>query len=283
MLALHRDRDRRGDAPSCSGGKPPPVGYFSGSSLTTAMRFTPSACELLRDHRHVERPVHRLAAGHRDGVVVEDLVGDVDVGGDAGADRQEARVVVGAVAEVLEHVRSSCVNGAWPIQVAPSPPIWVKVSVLRSIHCDHVVAADAGERAAALGHLGRAVVRAARAEIGDALDRRLVAGERLLLGVEEGEPLRDPLAGVEARDALGDHAGDARRRQLVGRGQDPVALLVELADHLRAHVLASSCRAAPSAGSRSARASPRRRGSPRAPRRTARTPSRSSGQVMPIL
>ncbi len=27
------------------------------------------------------------------------------------------------------------VNGAWPIQLTPSPPIWVKVSVRRSIHC----------------------------------------------------------------------------------------------------------------------------------------------------
>ena len=64
--------------------------------------------ELVGDHRHVERPVHRLAAGHRHGVVVEDLVGDVDVGGDAGADRQQAGMVVGAVAEILEDVARSC-------------------------------------------------------------------------------------------------------------------------------------------------------------------------------
>jgi hypothetical protein len=41
-------------------------------------------------------------------------------------------VEVGAVAQVLEHVRVS-VNGACPAQVTPSPPMWVKVSVLRSI------------------------------------------------------------------------------------------------------------------------------------------------------
>ena len=28
----------------------------------------------------------------------------------------------------------SSVNGAWPIHGAPSPPIWVKVAVVRSIH-----------------------------------------------------------------------------------------------------------------------------------------------------
>ena len=33
---------------------------------------------LMGDHRHAELAVMRLAAGHGDGVVVEDLVGDVD-------------------------------------------------------------------------------------------------------------------------------------------------------------------------------------------------------------
>ena len=42
---------------------------------------------------------------------------------------------VGAVAEIDEDMRALTVNGAWPIQLAPSPPIWVKVVVSRSIHC----------------------------------------------------------------------------------------------------------------------------------------------------
>jgi len=37
-----------------------------------------------------ELAVDGLAAGHRHRVVVEDLVGDVDAGGDRGADRQDA-------------------------------------------------------------------------------------------------------------------------------------------------------------------------------------------------
>ncbi len=45
-----------------------------------------------------------LGAGHRDDVVVEDLVGDVDPGGDRLLQRELAGVEVGAVAEVLEHV-----------------------------------------------------------------------------------------------------------------------------------------------------------------------------------
>ena len=47
----------------------------------------PFGGDLARDVLRRERAVERLAAGHRDGVVVEDLVGDVDARGDRGADR----------------------------------------------------------------------------------------------------------------------------------------------------------------------------------------------------
>ena len=53
-----------------------------------------------RDHA-----VDRLAAGHRHRVVEQDLVGDRRLGRHRLADRQIARVPVGAVAQVLEHVR----------------------------------------------------------------------------------------------------------------------------------------------------------------------------------
>jgi hypothetical protein len=76
---------------------------------------------------------HLLAAGHRHRVVVEQLVGDVHARGDALAHGQDAAVEVGAVAQVGEDVRSF-VKGAWPTQATPSPPIWLKVLVLRSIH-----------------------------------------------------------------------------------------------------------------------------------------------------
>ena len=61
---------------------------------------------LARDLRHRQAAVVGLAAGHRDGVVEQDLVGDVDARRDRGADRQVAGMVVGAVAEILEHVRA---------------------------------------------------------------------------------------------------------------------------------------------------------------------------------
>ena len=62
--------------------------------------------DLAGDLRHGEAAVVALAAGHGDRVVEQDLVGDVDARRDRGADRHVAGMVVGAVAEVLEHVRA---------------------------------------------------------------------------------------------------------------------------------------------------------------------------------
>ncbi len=64
-------------------------------------------------------------------------------------------------------------NGAWPIQVAAFAAHLGEGRGVAVHPVRHEVAADAGQRAAALRHLGRGVVRAAGAEIGDALDRRL--------------------------------------------------------------------------------------------------------------
>ena len=59
---------------------------------------------LMRDLRHGQTAFGGLAAGHRDRVVVEDLVGDVDAGRRCSTHRQQAGMRVGAVAEILEHV-----------------------------------------------------------------------------------------------------------------------------------------------------------------------------------
>src|SRR5690606_5636346 len=64
------------------------------------------ALQLLDQLFHREAAIDVLAAGHGHGVVVEDLVGDVHLGGDGRADGENAGVEVGAVADVLEHVRS---------------------------------------------------------------------------------------------------------------------------------------------------------------------------------
>ena len=66
-----------------------------------------------------------------------------------------------------------------------------------------------------------------------AVDRRPRARQRLLLAAQEFQPLLHALAGVELADAGGDHPLDLRRRELSSRRQDPLALLVELADDPR--------------------------------------------------
>ena len=69
--------------------------------------------------------------------------------------------------------------------------------------------------------------------------------QRAVLLVKEGEALGDAGRGVEAGDAGGDDAGDARGRELAGGGELPAALgglplavLVVLADYAGADVLA---------------------------------------------
>src|SRR3546814_2165907 len=63
------------------------------------------AAYLVRDLRHAQLAVDRLAAGHRHRIVVEDLVGDVDAGGHRLPDRQRAGVEVGAVAQDRKRTR----------------------------------------------------------------------------------------------------------------------------------------------------------------------------------
>ena len=72
-----RRRGRRGGGWWRPAGNRSLPAYLSGSSVTMAMRSTPSARTCLRDHVDRQAAFMRLAAGHRDGVVVEDLVGDV--------------------------------------------------------------------------------------------------------------------------------------------------------------------------------------------------------------
>src|SRR5690606_4677935 len=192
------------------------------------------AAHLVGDLRHAQHAVDRLPAGHRHRVVVEDLVGDVDPGRDRLADRQRAGVEVGAVAQVLEHVRGVGERGL----PAPGDALAAHLGegVGAAVHPrDHVVAADAAQRARALRDHGRSVVRAARAVVRYPRELRARQGQLALLELHPAQHLAD-VRGVAA--ALGhelhqpprDHAGDGGRGQLAGGGQDPVALLVVLAD-----------------------------------------------------
>ncbi len=204
--------------------------------------------DLLRDVGGGERPVEGLASGHCDRVVVEDLVGDVDAGRDRGADREDPAVIVRAVAQVREDV----LLGRERRLADPRHALaaHVRVGARAAVHPDrHHVAADAGRRATALGHLGRRVVRAAGAEPRLPLERDPRLLERGLLGIDPVDArlqfLRLPRMQPQPLDPLRDHARDHRRRQLGERRQepiavraDPLALLVELADDARADVVA---------------------------------------------
>ncbi len=80
-------------------------GYLSGSSETIDDALGAFGRNLMGDLRDGEPAFGRLAAGHRDRVVVKNLVGDVDARGRGSAHRQQAGMGVGAVADVLKDVR----------------------------------------------------------------------------------------------------------------------------------------------------------------------------------
>ena len=172
----------------------------------------------------------RLSAGHRHRVVVEDLEGDVGPGCHRGADRHQAGMVVSAVAQVLEDVLAGgefrFADPVGPLAAHMGEALGLAVHPLH-----HVVAADAGIGAGALGQAGRGVVRAAGAEPGLALGQfRLVARLGKL-----GEPLeardhrrvRDALAAEHPAKALSD---DHRIEIELDREQD-IARLVLPAHH----------------------------------------------------
>ncbi|MNI03962.1 hypothetical protein D3C73_568750 [compost metagenome] len=185
------------------------------------------------DVRHAQRAVHRLPAGHRHRVVVEDLVGDVDAGRDRLADRQRSAVEIGAVAQVLEHVLGIGEGGL------PGPrhafATHVGEGVGAAVHPGHhVMATDAGQRTRAFRHGGGGVVRAAGAVVRNA---REAGARQRKLGFLFLHPLQALLDGVvveELLDAATDHAGDGGRGQFAGGRQDPLAGFVVLADDGRA-------------------------------------------------
>ena len=209
-------RARRGGGRRRPAGSSTPAGYLSGSSVTTTtLRRRPRPRTWRAICGTVSGAVVRLAAGHRDRVVVEDLVGDVDAGGDRLRGSPAARS--GSRCRRRGSGTRACVlvNGAWPIQCAPSPPICVKPMVSRSIQLRHEVAADAGQRAASLraprwrccaGSPSRN--RACAATLDSRLPRAPLPWPRCSLTRARS---MSRSRSVELRDALGDHARDHRR------------------------------------------------------------------------
>ena len=183
------------------------------------------------DHVDGEIALQRLAAGHRHGVVVEDLVGDVGI-----ARNREANAPAPPNARRCRRRDSgrcgrACENGAWPIHCAPSPPICGEADG-RAVHPQrHEVAADAGAGERAFGHLGRGIVRAARAEIGRARGNVARFGKHRLKLAQPADAGGDLLGRADdLQHPLAERDGDVVGvERSLGRKQ-PVAALVPLAD-----------------------------------------------------
>ncbi len=187
------------------------------------------AVDLARDREHRQRAVHRLAAGHRHRVVEEDLVRDVGVRRDRLAHREVARVVVRAVAQVLEDVRRRREHRVrHPVDAFAAHLDQAGGGPLGHPR-RHEVAADAGLRVRALRHLRRRVVRAARAEVRHPPHRIAVVGEQRRR--DEVDDARSPVEPRPvAREPVGHHRHHARRAQLADRRQQRRARDVGLAD-----------------------------------------------------
>ena len=172
------------------------------------------------DHRRAA--LGRLAAGHGDGVVEQQLVSHRRLGRDRLADREQARVLVSAVAHVGEHVRQLHERREADPGYAFAAHLTECAGKIAG-RDRHRVTADAGHGEAAIGQDGRGVVRAAGAEHRRA---RQQAGR--------GGQGRDPgFRHVDAERAQ--HSGERRhdqlRRQFELGGQQFGAVEIELAEH----------------------------------------------------
>ena len=185
--------------------------------------------DLARDHVDGQPAFMALAAGHRDGVVEQDLVGDVGVGIAGPAQGQRTGVVVGAVAEILEDVLALRERRlADPVRALAAH---LGVALGRAIHpLRHEMAADAGIGPHALRHSRRRVVRAAGAEIGGARRRVLRVGQHRLRLMQALHLMLQRVVARVAQDALADANGDLVGVERALHGEEPSALLVLLAD-----------------------------------------------------
>ena len=185
--------------------------------------------DLPRDLRHGEAAFVSLAACHRDGVIEQNLVGDVDLRIDCPAQRQRAGVVVGAVAEVLEDVVARGeMRLADPIGALAAH---LRIAVGAAIHeLRHEMATNAGIGARARGDHGRTVVRTARAEIGRAHRLLFDLGERGLRAAQLRHRFRQPIVGMKLQQPFADRDSHVVGVERALHGKQPLAGLVALAD-----------------------------------------------------
>ena len=215
----------------------------------------PHALRYLHDRMAFRPLADLLAAGHRHGVVIKNLVGDVDARCNALADREHAAVKIGAVAQVGKDV---LVSGERRL---PDPRHALAAHLGKShgaaVHPQgHEVAANAGHRARAFGHPGTGVVRATRAEPGRAVGLQFGDHQRPLLGGDDRQARVDAGQNTavktgELADTACNRLGDQRGRQVgIGAQQDmagrvghrPLATghlarqFIKLAQHIGTHI-----------------------------------------------
>ena len=134
--------------------------------------------------------VQRLPPGHRHGVVVENLVGNVDTGRDRGANGEQAGVKVSAVAEILKYVAS--IGERRLSEPGRAFAAHLREGLGAAIHPGgHVVTADTAVSNAAIGHDGRGIVRTAGTEPGLALGTVTLPRQRRFLVFQEFETFLD--------------------------------------------------------------------------------------------
>ena len=182
--------------------------------------------KLARDLGNAETAFGGLAAGHGDRIVIKNLVGDGDAGRDRGANGEQPRMRVGAVAQIDEDMpgrgerRLPDPAGAFAAHLGERRG--VPVHPLR-----HVVTADTGERTAAFGHHGGAVMRTARTEIRQPFGERRFGVQRH--AAERGDARRQPVAKSKPDQPFADNLRQMIRGEGGTRRQQRLALLVDLA------------------------------------------------------
>ena len=186
------------------------------------------------DHIDGQAALMGLPASHGDSIIEQDLVGDIGLGRDRKAQGQSTRMVIGAIPQVLEDVvglregrfadpiRPLATHGREACRVAIHPQ-------------RHIMAADASRSAGALGHAGRGVVRAARAEIRRA-DTDILGFEQTRLCLPEGgKPGRDIVVLVEFQHPLANRNGDVIGIKCPLDREQPGLALVPLANNTGLH------------------------------------------------
>ena len=179
-------------------------------------------CHLLCNCKNTDGAIHRLAACHGNGIVVEDLVGHVDrkglVGRDRPPDSHEAGVKVGAVSKICKNMRQLAECGcAYPGR-AFTTHLGCELVEFRVNRRGHDVAPDASQCQASLRYAGTGVVWAARAVVGGAGRRVYGALQNSVFRFQECQACLDQVAGsglnVQALDARCNDARDLRHRKI---------------------------------------------------------------------